>query len=286
MKRQAPPPNGSIPAGNRLLMIRAICARLRAILSVRMTAGRISLLVIAGAVLCAAVSFAAGDYAAQRSAAVRRCSAIDPDEYQSGLLFNPDGYRSYYVRSECFQTTAVQFRDESLCTQVRERTSIFMSSWGYSPAHCRQLVAEGLAADRAELGALKQRYVQGGAQLRSFRIERNGNGRDFDIIPEFSGRYGHAYSLAFEIIDSTPPVPVHVSGYYVVPSSPLRIFVRQADIRQRFPEFTPGRPYRVRATSVLDIGVGGSSSHWSSAFIDQVFPVRERSQSITLETTF
>jgi len=30
-----------------------------------------------------------------RSAAVKQCQAIDPAEYQSGLFFNPDGYRSY-----------------------------------------------------------------------------------------------------------------------------------------------------------------------------------------------
>jgi len=251
-----------------------------------MTAARIPALVLAGASLSAVAALAANDYDAQRSAAVRTCTAIDPDEYQSGLLFNPDGYRSYYVRSQCFQTAALQFRDESLCTEVRERPSIFMSSWGYSPAHCRRLVAEGLAADRAELEAVKQRYAKGGMRLRSFRIERNGNGRDFDIIAEFSGSYGHAYSLAFEIVDSNASVALHRSGYFVDPSSPLRIFVRQSDIRQTFPTFTLGRPYRVRATSVLDVGNGGLSSHWSDAFIDRVFPIRERSQSITLETIF
>jgi hypothetical protein len=124
---------------------------------------------------------------------------------------------------------------------------------------------------------VKQRYVEGGMRLRSFRIERNGNGRDFDIIPEFSGSYGHAYSLAFEIVDSNASVALHRSGYFVDPSSPLRIFVRQSDIRQTFPTFTLGRPYRVRATSVLDVGNGGLSSHWSDAFIDRVFPLRERS---------
>lgn len=244
------------------------------------------LLAFAGAVLCTVVAIAANDYDAQRSAAVRKCEEIDPADYQSGLLFNPDGYRSYYVRSQCFQTAAVQFRDESLCTQVRERQSILMSSWGYSPANCRKLVAEGLAADRAQLEAVKQRYMHGGMQLRSFRIERNGNGRDFDIIPEFSGREGHAYSLAFEIVDSTTAVTVHRSGYYVDASSPLRIFVRQADVLRTFPAFALGRPYRVRATCVLDVGTGGLSGHWSDAFIDRVFPIRERSQSITLETTF
>jgi hypothetical protein len=57
-------------------------------------------------------------------AALKQCQAIDPADYQSGLFFNPDGYRSYYVRSEYFQKTAVQFRDDALCADVRERSSL------------------------------------------------------------------------------------------------------------------------------------------------------------------
>ena len=37
--------------------------------------------------------------------------------------------------------------------------------------------------------------------MHAFRIERNGNGRDFDIIPTFTGAYGHGYQLIFEILD-------------------------------------------------------------------------------------
>lgn len=57
-------------------------------------------------------------------AALKQGQAIDPAEYQSGLFFNPDGYRSYYVRSECFQKTAVQFRDDALCADVRQWVSL------------------------------------------------------------------------------------------------------------------------------------------------------------------
>jgi hypothetical protein len=70
--------------------------------------------------LSAARVFAA-TYEEQKLAAVKSCRAIDPAEYQSGLIFNPEGYRSYFVRSECFQRTAVRFRDESLCRILRER---------------------------------------------------------------------------------------------------------------------------------------------------------------------
>lgn len=229
------------------------------------------------------------DYVAAKSAAVRECEGIDPAAYQSGLYFNPDGYRSYYVQSECFQRAAVQFRDESLCARVRQRRSVFASSWGYSPEQCRKLVAEGIAADLSILDEIKRRYAQGAVEVRTFHIERNGNGRDFDIVPVFSGSYGHGYVLTFEILDATPmgaPVLVHSSGYYVDSTSKLRIYVRQADIRDRFPGFALNRPYQVRATALLDVGTGGQAGYWSQVFIERVFPINQRSRSITMRAVF
>lgn len=224
-----------------------------------------------------------------RAAAVKHCQAIDPAEYQSGLLFNPDGYRSYYVRSECLQRTAVQFRDPNLCVAVRQRHSLFSSSWGYSRARCRELVAEGIAADRKNLQDIKNRYLQDAVRLRDFRIERNGNGRDFDIIPSFTGAYAHGHTLRFEIVRANggqQAVLLHSSGYYIDGNSNLRIFVRQEEARKRFPDFALNRPYPVRATMVLDVGNGGQAGVWSDAFIERVFPIRERSQSITREVRF
>lgn len=239
--------------------------------------------------LLTAASLSATDYASLRSAAVAQCEKISTSEYQSGLLFNPDGYRSYYVRSECVQRAAIQFRDESVCAQVRRRYSLFSSSWGISETQCRKLVAEGITKDRADLEAMKQPYVAGPMRLQSFRVEHNGNGRDYDIIPAFSGNYAHGYHLVFEILppgDSSTPVVIHSDGYYLDPNTNLRIYVRQADIRQRFPAFALNRTYQVRATLTLDVGFGGQSGYWSDAFIESVFPVRERSQSLTLESEF
>ena len=229
----------------------------------------------------------ASDYAARKDAAKRQCEAINPSEYQSGLLFNPDGYRSYYVQSECFQKTAVQFRDPRLCDRVRRRWSLFSSSWGVSSRQCEKLVSNGFAADRAELGKEKQLYGSRGVRLQSFRIERNGNGRDFDFIPEFSKGDAHGYRLAFEIVGvRDQPMLLHSDGYYVDANSRLNIFVRQADIRSRFPEFQLNYTYKVRATAILSVGTGGDSGYWSDEFIENMFPIRERSQSLTMESKF
>jgi hypothetical protein len=81
-------------------------------------------------------------------------------------------------------------------------------------------------------------------------------------------------------------VLLHSSGYYVDGKSKLRIFLTQGEIRQRFPDFALNRAYRVRATIVLDVGHGGLAGWWSDAFVERVFPIRERSQSITREARF
>jgi hypothetical protein len=247
-----------------------------------------SSLVLFGLSLIAAPLLAAS-YDELRAAAVKGCQTIDPAHYQSGLLLNPDGYRSYYVRSECFQKIAVQFRDEALCAEVKQRHSLFSSSWGYSHTQCRRLIVEGIVADGKALEEIKRHYLRGAVHLRDFRVERNGNGRDFDIVPSFVGDYGHGHTLRFDVTPTggeKASVLLHSSGYYVDGNSNLRIFIRQEEVIRRFPEFVLGRLYTVRGTIVLDIGNGGPSGWWSDVFIERVFPMRERSQSITREVRF
>jgi len=229
----------------------------------------------------------ASDYAARKAAAKQQCEAIDPSKYQSGLLFNPDGYRSYYVQSECFQRAAVQFRDLPLCGRVHRRWSPISSSWGVSSRQCEKLVSNGVVADRTELEKEKQIYAAKPVRLQSFRVERNGNGRDFDFIPQFSGGNPHGYSLVFEIVGvREQPILLHSDGYYIDANSRLNIFVRQADIRSRLPEFQQNHTYKVRATIIFGVGMGGESGYWSDEFIESTFPISERSQSLTMESKF
>ena len=124
-------------------------------------------------------------------------------------------------------------------------------------------------------------------RLRSFRIERNGNGRDSDLIPEFSEGFAHGYRLVFEIVDALQqPVLLHSDGYYIDPHSKLRVFVRQADIRARFPGFELNHPYKVRATMILSTAIGGPSGYWSDEFVQSVFPESERLQTMTIVSRF
>ena len=239
--------------------------------------------------LCHTTSVWAATYAEARAEAVRKCQTIDPAQYQSGLLFNPDGQRSYYLRSQCLQEAAVWFRDEGLCAQVTERRALLSSSWGYSPKRCRELVADGVTADRTALDLMKRRYAQGAVKLQDFRVERNGNGRDFDVVPSFVGDYGHRYVLTVEVLQpaaAAASTVIYASGHYVDANSRMRLYIPQSDIRARMPGFALNRPYDVRATVILDVGTGIQTGRWSDAFIERVFPVRERSESVIRTIVF
>ena len=225
-------------------------------------------------------------YVEQRAAAVGRCEGISRADYQTGLLMNPDGFRAYYVRSACFQNAAVLFRDRALCDQVRRRWSLFSSSWGYSTGNCRKLVAEGVARDVAAIETARAAYRAGPVRLQEIRLERNGNGRDIDIIPTFGPGYAAGYTLRVELLTAASAVAIDSSGYHLSGGDNIRGFVRQADIRSRVPDFSPGRTYRVRATLILSIGFGGQSGMWSDAFVERRFPLATRSQSIEREVTF
>lgn len=252
-----------------------------------------SCLVIAGLALCGAPASAfpsANDYDAQRAAAVRRCETVDESEYQTGLYFNPEGYRSYYARSLCYQNAAISFRDIDLCERVRQRRALFSSSWGYSRSNCRKLVGEGIGKDSAAIDGMKETYAQGHVQLAGFRIERDGNGRDIDIIPEFSGEGAHAYELRFELVRAEPaaaPVLLDASGFYLTGAADsIRIYVRTADIRRRFPGFALNQRFTVRAALIYSVGAGSYQGSWSPAFIESRFPEAERTQTLIREIRF
>jgi len=230
---------------------------------------------------------AKSDYVERRAAMVKVCEAVDPAQYQSGLAFNPDGMKSYFPRSECFQRAALTFRDESLCVHVKERWTLLWSSWAVSDTHCRKLVAEGMAADRKSLGEVRASYLKTAIKLRDFSIVRNGNGRDFEIIPSFDPGTDHSYTLRFDLIVAGAReeiVPIHSSSYFLHGKSNIRIYVSQAEIRKRFPGFELDHPYPVRATLTLDVASGGYM--WTDAFLESVFPAADRSQYLVKRTTF
>jgi hypothetical protein len=228
----------------------------------------------------------ASPYDDRRAAAVSQCESIDPSRYEGGLFFNPDGYRSYYVRSECFQKTAVRFRDASLCERVKERPAFLQSSWGYSPANCRSLVAAGIEKDRRRLEEIRHTYLAGHMTLTDFRIELDNNGSDFDIVPLASGSTPGSHSLRFEVVpERGEPILLHEKGYFIDKAG-VRIYLRRADIIQRVPDLSPDRPYAVRATMTYVLPISNVESEWKESFIETMFPLRERAQVLTKVLSF
>src|SRR3546814_7565711 len=84
-----------------------------------------------------------------KASEVERCRRMDPADYVTGLLFNPPGMKTYFKRSSCLQAIAVDYRDASLCEEVRERKSRFFDGSVNSRASCEQI---GRAPCRERVG--------------------------------------------------------------------------------------------------------------------------------------
>lgn len=244
-------------------------------------------LLTASLVLLFATLASAAGYDTQFTRAVGKCQSIDEDAYQSGLFFNPDGYRSYYERSKCFKQAAIKFKAQHLCREVKRRHSFFSSSWGYSESQCNKEVEEAIEKDRLMLEEKRAAYLKKPVRLIDFRVERNGNGRDIDIIPTFTDGFEHPYQLSFEIRDKqshSKYQEIDRSGFYLKGSeNNIRIFVYQADIKKKLPAFSFDKSYQVRAILTLSLGNGGYNSMRSDAFNESVFPSRQRTQVMEKE---
>ena len=69
-------------------------------------------------------------------------------------------------------------------------------------------------------------------------------------------------------------------------ASQWRETIRHQDIKARFSAFEPGQSYRVRTVVTYSLPAAGMARHMSDAFLEQVFPLRERTQSIEREIRF
>lgn len=227
-------------------------------------------------------------YETARAAALKTCEAISPDDYQSGLAFNPDGYRSYYKRSECLQEAAARFRYEPLCKDVKERWSLLWSSWAFSEKRCRELVAQGIEKDRPLIEAIRRGYAARPVKVVNVRLQNN-QGLSYGIFPKLEPGYLYGYTLRFELVAPDAPGGAVLLATYTGPLAGIEALgfnITVADLRQRFPAFAPGHSYRVRATAVLEVPNGGASLMWSEAFIEKYFPRATRSQMLEKDLTF
>ncbi len=69
-----------------------------------------------------------------------RCRAIPAECGPTGLLFNPDGMKTYYYRSQCYMDLALQEQKSEMCDSVLERKSFFFDGSYYSPHTCKAII--------------------------------------------------------------------------------------------------------------------------------------------------
>ena len=230
----------------------------------------------------------ATDYVALRDQSLARCSEIDSSDYQTGLWGNPDGYRSFYKKSACIQRAAIEFRDSTLCRKVKRRFALFSSSWGYSKSNCLDLVSEAYNKDRRELQALRQRYTAGPVKLVELKLEKNGNGRDYDFIPRFSDGFEHGYTLELWLGDNngTSHLVLEHGSYLRGSADNIRLYLPRSDLLSRFPALRPGLPYALEARLILSIGVGRPGGWLRDDLIEESFPASSRTQKLISAVEF
>ena len=232
-------------------------------------------------------SFSA-EVASMLQQALNRCELISPRASQSGLVFNPEGFRTYYERSACLQRAAIEFRERRLCNQVKRRYSLFSSGWGYSRSNCRDLVDVGIEEDRAELEVMRLNYLAGPVRLTSVSMERNGNRRDYDFIPKFADGYVGGYQMNFYLTDATETkrLILQHGSYLRGTTDNIRLFLQREELLSSFPDLELGISYTMEVHLFLSIGIGGPGSWLRPSFVEEVFPIQTRTQVLTTSVNF
>ena len=183
----------------------------------------------------------------RKAAELARCQGLDPDEYFTGLVFNPPGMQTGFARSSCFDRLALNYRDVTLCAEVRERKSMWFDGSALSRQACERRVHERAAGDPRVLIADIHR-------LDEMQWFRNGNGRDFDVHVRTSGSYAHRYALKLLMLDSkgarTRTLWDNEYGYRAVDHE-RRILIRAGDLHAAAAALGVEPPYRVRLTFAL-----------------------------------
>jgi len=230
-------------------------------------------------------AWAQADYAARLSAAQLRCEAVPAMESHSGLLFNPKGYRSYYGRSACYQRLAVDFRQPEFCKMVWRRFSVFASSWGYSEENCISLFEQAALDDAESIAVIRDAYLRGPVRLIDAVLRKNGNRRDFDLLPAFTAGYASSYLLTFYIVNNQgDKVQIAEQGFSLGEAAPeISLYIKQEDIISRLAGFDEHQQYEMLFELRLMLPLGRGGAVWPLQWVDSFWPETERVQRLTLK---
>jgi hypothetical protein len=172
------------------------------------------------------------------------CMAIPPRKAASWLLFNPTGMQTYYALARCLQEAAVQLRAPALCSGVRERKAWFLDGSAYSPSACLAAVRH-----RKQRDASAAKNLHAPQALQRVWIERNDNGRDFDVHLLTSGGAGGGLHLRLSLLDAVGIEHVLRDGTQPMDDKPgeLNLLLPAADLRRAWRESSHAGPIRLRA---------------------------------------
>ncbi len=223
---------------------------------------------------------ALASYNERLQSGIAECEAIPAFESHSGMWLNPEGYGAYWGRSACYQKVATEFRDISLCDRVYRNYSLFSSSWGYSRENCRVLVAGVQREDVAELQKLKAAYNTGPVVLVDVLLQKNGNGRDVDVIPEFSAGHAGSYILTlFLVDDAAKKFEITSNSFYLGDGkSDINWYIPRETILAAMPHFDDSAEYAVVINIEFSLPLGRANGVWPETWPEQIWPVKERRQ--------
>ncbi|QOW25519.1 hypothetical protein [Lysobacter sp. H23M47] len=183
----------------------------------------------------------------RKAAELAQCQGIDADEYFTGLVFNPPGMQTGFARSSCFNRLALNYRDATLCVEVRERESMFFNGSALSRPACERRIRDAAAGDpRVVIADIRR--------LAGMQWYRNGNGRDFDVHVRSAGSYAHRYALRLAMLDEkgarTQTLWDREYGYRAEDNE-RTVLIRSEDLDAAAAALGVEPPYRVRLTMAL-----------------------------------
>lgn len=179
--------------------------------------------------------------------ALARCEAISADRGTTAMIFNPRDRQVAWERSECLQALAVQSRDERLCGRVVERRSWVFDGSGVSPEACRRALEARRELDREEAARIRDLH-----RPVDVAIERNGNGRDFDLRVSTRGSYAHRYRLEVFLIGASGSVTLmSIDQPLGSGAAQLVHLVGRERLDAAVAALAPDRPLRMRAALSL-----------------------------------
>jgi len=222
------------------------------------------------------------DYESRLAAAQTHCEEVPAMKSHSGLWLNPEGYRSYYERSMCFQELALDFRQPRFCRLVHQRYSLFGSSWGYSEKNCSKLVQQARQQDEERLAQWRQAYRRDPVRLLGVTLRQDGNGRDFDLIPVFSAgfRFGYRFS-AFLLDPSGARHEVVTQGFRLGGVEPtISLFVRRDVITRAVPTFSAAAPFTWVFELEVALPAGRGNALWPPGWLERSWPRAQRVQAL------